>query len=217
MEIIVINRPLPGARMMLLTVLLLLASFSSVNAQAPDFAEVVSKLSAKLELDEGQSKKLGGSIEAYMKQLDTLFAEQEAEDADPSLLINGVKDAQASFESSLAAFMTKDQFKMYQDLKEQAIKTMLGDLAAIQLMEAQPKTTITDDQVAELASVLGNTFYGIMQIAWENAGKKLRPAQKIGVARKLKSIQGDLQKGLEQVLTPEQQQAWEAHKAEKSG
>lgn len=217
MEIIVINRPLPGARMMLLTVLLLLASFSSVNAQAPDFAEVVSKLSAKLELDEGQSKKLGGSIEAYMKQLDTLFAEQEAEDADPSLLINGVKDAQASFESSLAAFMTKDQFKMYQDLKEQAIKTMLGDLAAIQLMEAQPKTTITDDQVAELASLLGNTFYGIMQIAWENAGKKLRPAQKIGVARKLKSIQGDLQKGLEQVLTPEQQQAWEAHKAEKSG
>ena len=217
MEIIVINRPLPGARMMLLTVLLLLASFSSVNAQAPDFAEVVSKLSAKLELDEGQSKKLGGSIEAYMKQLDTLFAEQEAEDADPSLLINGVKDAQASFESSLAAFMTKDQFKMYQDLKEQAIKTMLGDLAAIQLMDAQSKTTITDDQITKLAPVLGDTFYGIMQIAWENAGKNLRPGQKIGVARKLKSIQGDLQKGLEQVLTPEQQQAWEAHKAEKSG
>ena len=113
--------------------------------------------------------------------------------------------------------MSKEQFENYLKLKEQAIKSMLGDLAAIQLMEAQPKTTITDDQVAELASVLGNTFYGIMQIAWDNAGKKLRPAQKIGVARKLKSIQGDLQKGLEQVLTPEQQQAWEAHKTEKSG
>ena len=217
MKFIVTNDYRASVCKILLSTFLLIAGFGSVNAQQTDFAQVVSKLSAKLELDGDQSKKLGSSIEVYMKQLDALFAEQEAEDADPSLLINGVKDAQASFESSLASFMSKDQFKQYQELKEQAIKSMLGDLAAIQLMEAQPKTTITDDQVAELASVLGNTFYGIMQIAWENAGKKLRPGQKIGVARKLKSIQGDLQKGLEQVLTPEQQQAWEAHKVEKSG
>jgi hypothetical protein len=146
-----------------------------------------------------------------------LFAEQEGEDADPSLLIDGVKDAQASFESSLASFMTKDQFNQYQDLKEQAIKTLLGDLAAIQLMDVQSKTTITDDQITVLAPVLGQTFYDIMQIALEHSGKNLRAGQKIGVARKLKSIQSDLQKGLKQVLTPEQQQAWEAHKAEKSG
>jgi len=217
MKFIVTDYYRANVRVMLLTALLLLSGFSPVKAQETDFAQVVSKLSSKLELDEAQSKKLGSSIEAYMKQLDTLFAEQEAEDADPSLLINGVKNAQAGFESSLTSFMSKDQFNKYQDLKEQAIKTMLGDLAAIQLMDAQPKTTITDDQVAKLAPVLGDTFYGIMQIAWENAGKKLRPAQKIGVARKLKSIQGDLQKGLEQVLTPEQRQAWEAHKAEKGG
>lgn len=217
MKIILVNNPRTGVRLMLLTALLLLAGFGSVSAQESDFAEAVSELSAKLELDEDQSKQLGSSIEVYLKQLDALFAEQEGEDADPALLINGVKDAQASFESSLAAFMTKDQFNKYLDLKEQAIKSMLSDLAAIQLMDAQPKTTITDDQVAELAPVLGNAFYGIMQVAWENAGKKLRPGQKIGVARKLKSIQGNLQKGLEQVLTPEQLQAWEAHKAEKSG
>ena len=95
--------------------------------------------------------------------------------------------------------------------------SLLKDLKMLQELNIEGCEKITDDQVAELASVLGNTFYGIMQIAWENAGKKLRPAQKIGLARKLKSIQGDLQKGLEQVLTPEQQQAWEAHKAEKSG
>ena len=217
MKVIIINGLQASACMMLFTALLLLVGLGPVNAQELDFALVVSKLSEKLELEEAQSKKLGSSIEAYMKQLDALFAEQEGKDADPSLLIEGVKDAQASFESSLASFMTKDQFNQYQDLKEQAIKTMLGDLAAIQLMEAQSKTTITDDQITVLAPVLGETFYGIMQIAWENAGKKLRAGQKIGVARKLKSIQGDLQKGLEQVLTPEQHQAWEAHKAEKSG
>ncbi len=217
MKFIVTNDYRASVCKILLATFLLMVSFGPVNAEQPDFAQVVSKLSAKLELDEAQSKNLGSSIEAYMKQLDALFAEQEGEDADPSLLIDGVKDAQAGFESSLASFMSKDQFNKYQDLKEQAIKTMLGDLAAIRLMDAQPKTTISDDQVTELAPVLGDTFYGIMQIAWENAGKKLRPAQKIAVARKLKSIQRNLQKGLEQVLTPEQQQAWEAHKAEKSG
>ena len=217
MKFIVVNAPSKGALLVFLAVLLLLAGFGSASAQESEFAEAVSELSAKLELDADQSNKLAGSIEAYTKQLDALFAEQEGEDADPALLINGVKDAQASFESSLASFMTKDQFSKYQDLKEQAIKAMLSDLAAIQLMDAQPKTTITDDQVAELAPVLGNAFYGIMKIAWENAGKRLRPAQKIGIARQLKSIQGNLQKGFAQVLTPEQQQAWEAHKAEKSG
>jgi hypothetical protein len=59
-------------------------------------------LSAKLELEEAQSKKLGSSIEAYMKRLDALFAEQKGEDAYPSLLIDGVKDAQASYESKMS-------------------------------------------------------------------------------------------------------------------
>lgn len=217
MKFIVVNTPWEGARLMLLTVLLMLSGFGSASAQESEFAEAVSELSAKLELDGDQSSKLAGSIEAYAKQLDALFAEQEGEDADPALLINGVKDAQAGFESSLASFMTKDQFSKYLDLKEQAIKAMLSDLAAIQLMDAQPKTTITDDQVNELAPVLGNAFYGIIKNALENAGKKLRPAQKIRITRQLKSIQSNLQKGFAQVLTPEQQQAWEAHKAQKSG
>jgi len=202
---------------MLFSAFLFLTCFGAVQANEANFNEAVAELSAKLELDEEQSKQLGGSIQSYTRQLDALFAEQEGEDADPSLLINGVKEAQAGFESSLSSFMGSDQFKKYLDLKEQAIKTMLSDLAAIQLMDAQPKTTITDDQIIKLAPILGNAFYGIVQIAWENAGKKLRPAQKISVARQLKSIQSSLQKSFSQILTPEQQQAWEAHKAAKAG
>ena len=94
---------------------------------------------------------------------------------------------------------------------------MLTDLASIQLLDAQPKTSITDDQIAELAPVLGNSFYGILQIAFENAGKNLRLRQKIGLAKNLKSIQSNAQKELQRVLTPEQLEAWEAHKAAKSG
>ncbi|MCP4333980.1 MAG: hypothetical protein GY785_15080 [Gammaproteobacteria bacterium] len=213
--------------LMVIVAFLLMVVFASANADEAEFAEAVGELSTKLELDEDQSKKLGSSIQAYMKQLDTLFAEQEGEDADPAKLIEGVRDAQAGYEEELASFMSKEQFNKYQELKEQfnkyqelkeqAIKRMLGDLAEIQLLNAQPKTSITDEQITELAPVLGNSFYGILKIAFENAGKKLRPRQKIGVAKKLKSIQSNAQKELQRVLTPEQLQAWEAHKAEKSG
>jgi hypothetical protein len=216
MNVLVARRTQIQIGVMLFAAFLILTDFGAAQASEADFAEAVGELSAKLELDEEQSKKLGSSIQAYTKQLDALFAAQEGEDADPSLLINGVKDAQAGFESSLNSFMSSDQFNKYLELKEQAIKAMLSDLAAIQLMDAQSKTTISDDQIDELAPVLGNAFYGIIQIAWENAGKNLRLRQKIALAKKLKSIQSNLQKSFAEVLTPEQQQAWEAHKAEKA-
>jgi hypothetical protein len=202
---------------MAITIFLLSAVFASVHADEADFAEAVGELSAKLELDEEQSQKLGKSIEAYMTRLDALFAEQDAEDADPAKLIDGVRQAQAGYEQELASFMSKEQFENYLKLKEQAIKGMLSDLAEIQLLDAQPKTSITDEQIAELVPVIGNSFYGILKIAFENAGKKLRPGQKIGVAKKLKSIQSKAQQELQRVLTPEQLQAWEAYKASKSG
>jgi hypothetical protein len=202
---------------MAIALFLLSTVFASAHAGEADFAEAVGELSAKLELDEGQSQKLAKSIEAYMTKLDALFAEQEGEDADPAKLINGVRDAQAGYEKELASFMSKEQFENYLKLKEQAIKGMLSDLAEIQLLEAQSKTSITDEQIVELAPVMGNAFYGILNIAFENAGKNLRPGQKIGVAKKLKSIQSKTQQELQRVLTAEQLQAWEAHKAANSG
>ena len=202
---------------MAIALFLLAIVFASAQASEADFAEAVGELSAKLELDEGQSQKLAKSIEAYMTKLDALFAEQEGEDADPAKLIEGVKDAQAGYEKELASFMSKEQFENYLKLREQAIKGMLSDLAEIQLLDAQSKTSITDEQIVELAPVMGNAFYGILNIAFDNAGKKLRPGQKIGVAKKLKSIQSKTQQELQRVLTPEQLQAWEAHKAANSG
>jgi hypothetical protein len=187
-----------------------------VHAGEADFAEAVSELSAKLELDGGQSQKLGESTKSYMAKLDALFAEQEGEDADPAKLIDGVRNAQAGYEKELAAFMSKEQFDNYLKLKEQAIKAMLSDLAEIALLDAQPRTSISDEQIAELAPIMGNAFHGILKIAFENAGKKLRPGQKIRLAKSLKSIQSKTQQELQRVLTPEQLEAWEAHKAAKS-
>jgi hypothetical protein len=217
MKLIIVGGLQTATRVLLVSMFTLVFIPGTAIAQQSDFEDIVSELSSKLELDADQSSKLAGSIEVYANQLDTLFAGQEGEDADPALLINGVKDAQESFEAELASFMSKEQHSQYLELKEQAIKTMLSDLAEIQLIEVQSKSTISDEQVTELAPVLGHAFYNIIKIAWENAGKNLRVGQKISLAKRLKTIQRDLQRGLEQVLTDEQIQSWEAHKAQKNG
>ena len=54
----------------------------------------------------------------------------------------------------------------------------------------------------------------IIKIVWENAGKQLRPRQKISLGRQLKSIQGEARAAVEKILSPEQLQAWDKYKEE---
>ena len=59
-------------------------------------------------------------------------------------------------------------------------------------------------------------MFGMIQVAWKYGGQDLRPRQKISVAKTLKGIQRDMNRGLESVLSPEQLAMWEAHKEQKS-
>jgi len=69
--------------------------------------------------------------------------------------------------------LSKDQFKAYEALKEKTIKGVFADLIEIQLMDIQPKTSLSNEQVSQLAQVLADSKYKIIKIVWANAGKKL--------------------------------------------
>ena len=142
------------------------------------------------------------------------MAEQEGEDADPEKMINGIKQAQDSHNKEVEKILGKDKFKQYEAMKEQAIKGILADLIEIQLMDVQPKTSLSNEQVTKLAGVLGDSKYRLIQVAWENAGKSLRPRQKIQLGNQLKGIQRDTRAGVEGILTPEQLAAWDKHMEE---
>ena len=154
---------------------------------------------------------MGLALEKYATQLDQLIEEQEAEDADPDALIKGVKQAQDTYEKELKNILSKDQFNQYNALKEKTIKGVFSDLAEIKLIDIQLKTSISDEQVSQLAPIMGDSMYKTVQIAWENAGKTLRPPQKIRLAKELKRIQANTRAGIEGVLTPEQLQAWDKY------
>ena len=130
-------------------------------------------------------------------------------------MIKGVKQAQDGHNKELEKIFTKEQVQQYNALKEKVIKGMFNDLAEIKLMDIQPKTSISDEQVTELVPILGNSMYSIIKIAWENAGKTLRAPQKIKLAKEMKRIQADTRAGIEKVLTPEQLKAWDKYKEEK--
>lgn len=179
-----------------------------------DFDDVVTFLSQELKLDDQQTQKMSASFEQFGNTLDQLLEEQEAEDADPDALIKGVKRAQDAHNKELEKILTPDQFKQYNALKEKAIKEMFNDLAEIKLLDIKPKTNISDEQILQLAPIIGGGMYKIVKIAWENAGKRLRVPQKIRLAKQLKRIQADTRAGIEKVLTPEQLQAWDKYKEE---
>jgi hypothetical protein len=179
-----------------------------------EFDEVIKFLAQELKLNDDQKQKLGAAFEKFANKLDQLMEAQEAEDADPDALIKGVKQAQDEHNKELQKILSADQFKQYNALKEKAIKGMFSDLAEIKLMDLQSQTTISNEQVTQLAPIMGDSMYRIIKIAWENYGKRLRPPQKIRLARQLKTIQRDTRASIEKILTPEQLQAWDKYKEE---
>ena len=199
----------------LVSVLLLMMLMSVANntlaAAEDDIAAVIAK---EIELDQGQTDQLRTAMKKYGDQLEALMAEQEAEDADPAKMIDGIKQAQDAHNKEVEKIMGKDKFKQYEDMKEQAIRGILADLIEIQLMDVQPKTSLSNDQVTKMAEVLGDGKFRLIQVAWNNAGKQLRPRQKIQLAKQLKGIQRDMRAGIEGVLSPEQLEAWDKHKEE---
>ena len=176
-----------------------------------DSDDIVELLAHELKLDDQQKQNLNTEMERYANQLNQLIEDQETEDADPDALIKGVKQAQDGHNKELEKIFTKEQVQQYNALKEKVIKGMFNDLAEIKLMDIQPKTSISDEQVSELVPILGNSMYSIIKIAWENAGKTLRAPQKIKLAKEMKRIQADTRAGIEKVLTPEQLNAWDKY------
>jgi hypothetical protein len=195
----------------LLFMIAMLVSYNTIAAEEDDIAVIIAQ---ELELDQGQTDQLRAQMKKFGDQLEALMAEQEGEDADPEKMINGIKQAQDAHNKEVEKIMGKDKFKQYEAMKEKAIKGIFADLIEIQLMDVQPKTSLSNEQVTKLAGILGDSKYRLIQVAWENAGKSLRPRQKIQLAKQLKGIQRDTRAGVEGILTPEQLAAWDKHMEE---
>ena len=198
-------------------VLFLLAMLSSPVSFAAgameDFApdDIVAELKPKLDLNDQQVKDLTAAMGELGKTLHALIEKQEAakDEGDSEEFIKSVKQAQSDYQKKLKGILNDKQLQTYNELKEAAIMDMMKDLAEIKLLDIQLKIGFSDEQLQKLVPVMAESMRGFMKIAWENAGKHLRFRQKIKIAKKLKHIQSDAQKQVQQILTGEQYQKWE--------
>lgn len=176
--------------------------------------EVIAELKTKLGLSDQQVKDLSAAIAEFGQKLDELHSKQEAagEEDDPGELIEGAKRAQAEYQEKLAKILSPSQLEGYNAYKEAVIKDTFRDLAEIKLLDFQPHVGFSDDQLKQLTPVLADSMEGIIKIAWENAGKRLRIRQKIKVAKELKRIQSHAEQQVQQNLSPDQLKKWQAYK-----
>lgn len=179
---------------------------------SPD--DIVAELKPKLDLNDQQVKDLTAALGELGKTLHALIEKQEAagEEGDPNEFIKSVKQAQSDYQNKLKGILSDKQLQTYNELREAAIMDMMKDLAEIKLLDIQLKIGFSDQQLEKLVPVMATSMRGFIKIAWEYAGKHLRLGQKIKVAKKLKHIQNDAQKQVQQILTGDQYQKWEALK-----
>jgi hypothetical protein len=199
-----------GTLLFLLSILVSPVSFAAgaIDDFSPD--DIVAELKPKLELNDQQVKDLTAALGELGKTLHALIEKEEANKEEHSDdFIKGVKQAQDDYQKKLKGILNDKQQQTYNELREAAIMDMMKDLAEIKLLDIQPKIGFSDEQLQKLVPVLAENMRGLIKVAWENAGKHLRFRQKIKLAKKLKHMQSDAQKQVQQILTGEQYQKWE--------
>jgi hypothetical protein len=195
-------------------------SFAAKKGGEISVGDVVTELKTKLNLNDQQVKEVTTALTDLSNRLNALVNKQEGaeEDNDPHEFINGVKEAQADYQKKLKTILTDSQMQSYNALKEQVIMDALDNLAAIKLMDIQVQIGFSDEQLNKLTPVLGEDMRGLIKIAWKYAGEsRIRPLEKIRIARELKEIQHKSEGKVKQILTPDQYKKWETYKKQQQG
>jgi hypothetical protein len=200
------------AKLVLSIGLVIVGLMGPTAAATDDTSDVMAMLTEKLKLTPEQVKKLKPEVDRFVTTLDQLKADQEKEGADPQDLVHGAKKAQEDYLKAVEQILTPEQYKQYNALKEQAVRSMFNSLADIQLMDLQPKVGFSDEQLEQLVPVVGDALFQVIHLAWEHAGKRLRLGQKIRLAEQLKHIQKDTHGAVSKILTPEQLKTWDSIK-----
>ncbi len=182
----------------------------------PDLDDIMSELTAQLTLTEEQVPQVKTAIATYVKELEKTQAKHDTAEPDPQKMIGDMKKVRATYHKSLQQVLTSEQWSAYQAYVDQVMREIMTEVAAIRLIDMQHPLNLTDEQIDELAPILGTSMLKVIRVAFENADKRLNLRQKLKVARSLKKIQSDLKAGFQKVLTKEQQQAWQKYREQRS-
>ena len=154
----------------------------------------------------------------YAAELEAALAKHEnAEEPDGAAMIGDVKKVRDDYRKELQTILSKEQYEGYLAMVEAVLLEMMSDVAEIRLMDIQPKCSLTDEQVVELAPIMGKGMFDMVRLLFENADQRMSMPKKVKLGKAVKSIQSDMDKQINAVLTEEQQKAYAAYKEAQKG
>ncbi|MGI9531093.1 hypothetical protein [Lutimonas sp.] len=196
----------------------LLVFFGAVVAQpvkAQEMQEVISNMTEMLDLSEKQAVQVQTLLVQYRANMDGVLLKHEGEEEpDVGAMIGEIRDLRDNYRKDLQTILSKDQYDAYLAQMDTILSDMFNDLAEIRLMDIQDDAALTDAQMESLVPIVGNGLKKTVQLLFENAGGRLSVPKKIKISKSLKKIEKEQRAGMENVLTPDQLQLYDAIKEE---
>ena len=200
---------------LLFMILMINPILSQEDEAKPEGEEVLAELQDALKWDDETTQKVGKAMVGFKENMATTMTKYEDdENADPQKMIGDMKKVKGDYEKELEGILGKDGLKAYNEYVEKVMLEIFADIAEIRLLDLKPKTSLTDEQIEELAPPMGKGYLDLMRTIFKYGDKKMNKRTKIKLGKELKKIQSDIQSALNKTLTEGQQAALAKYKEE---
>ena len=200
---------------LLFVILMVYPAFSQEEEAKVEDAEVLEELQEGLEWDDETTQKVGKAITGFKEGLAATMAKYEDdENADKQKMIGDIKKVRGDYQKELEGILGKDGLKAYNEFVEKVMLEIFADIAEIRLLDLKAHTTLTDEQIEQLAPPIGKGYLDLMRTIMKYGDKKMNKRTQIKMGKEVKKIQSDIETALNKVLTKEQQEALAKYKEE---
>jgi len=201
-------------RVLSLAVLVLFLTTTQAPVQAQDDGEeVLAELQGALEWDDETTGKVGKALGSFQENMAAVMAKYEdAEEPDPQAMIGDMKKVKGDYQNQLKDILGKDGLNAYNEYVDAVLLDMFSDIAEIRLLDLKPVLELTDEQIAQLRTPVGQGYLDMMRTIMQYGDQKMNTRTKIKVGKSVKGIQSDIESAMKKTLTEEQMAALEAYK-----
>ena len=183
-----------------------------------DPSEIAAEMQAELGLNDDQTAQVKTALDKFTASIETAHTQQEvAEEPDGQAMMAAVKQARNTLNQDMEGILTPEQFQQYQQMVDEVMDEIFTTVAEIKLLDMQQPLKLTDEQMAQLAPVMGGSIRSIISLVLENSDKRMGVRQKLQMAKSMKKIKNETDAQMNAILSPEQQQALQSYREQKKG
>ena len=159
-----------------------------------------------LKLTDNQLTTLEPVIATRVQKMDAALARVEAaEEPDALGFIREYGEIKKEFDAGVLRILTPDQSKQWESFKAELEKDLVQAGASKQLATMQPALHLTDEQMTRLQPAMATAVQGKIDVLQKLAdGGRISLRDKLRAKRAMGDINGELEKAMSAVMSPDQ-------------